>query len=80
MGERIGEGYFGVVYACTDGWRNDLAVKVMKPVRSYEDVRTATTSEVQRLLALRHPYITYVFDAFEYRDTFYIVTERCYCR
>lgn len=28
---------------------------------------------------LRHPHITYVFDAFEYRDTFYIITERCYC-
>ena len=28
---------------------------------------------------MRHPNITYVFDAFEYRDTFYIVTERCYC-
>lgn len=28
---------------------------------------------------LRHPYITYVFDAFEYRDASYIITERCYC-
>jgi serine/threonine protein kinase len=79
MGERIGEGSFGVVFACTDGWRNDLAVKVMKPVRSYEEVQTATMAEVQRLLLLRHPHITYVYDAFEYRDTFYIVTERCYC-
>lgn len=30
-------------------------------------------------MLLRHPHITYVYDAFEYRDTFYIVTERCYC-
>lgn len=79
MGESIGEGSFGVVFSCTDGWRNDLAVKVMKPVRSYEEVRAATLAEVQRLLWLRHPHITYVYDAFEYRDTFYIVTERCYC-
>jgi eukaryotic-like serine/threonine-protein kinase len=34
---------------------------------------------LQRLLLLRHPYITYAFDAFEFRDTFYIITERCYC-
>jgi eukaryotic-like serine/threonine-protein kinase len=79
IGERIGEGSFGLVFACKDGWRNDLAVKVMKPVRSYEEVQAATMAEVHRLLLLRHPHITYVYDAFEYRDTFYIVTERCYC-
>jgi len=79
MGESIGEGFFGLVFACTDGWGNDLAVKVMKPTRSYEEVQAATMAEVQRLLLLRHPHITYVYDAFEYRDTFYIVTERCYC-
>lgn len=79
IGEQVGEGSFGMVFGCTDGWRNDLAVKVMKPVRSYEEVHAATLGEVQRLLLLRHPHITYVYDAFEYRDTFYVVTERCYC-
>ena len=28
MGVQIGEGFFGVVYACFDGWGNDLAAKV----------------------------------------------------
>jgi serine/threonine-protein kinase len=56
-----------------------LAAKVMKPTRSYEEVQAAALGELQRLLILRHPYITYVYDAFEYRDTFYIITERCYC-
>lgn len=79
IGQQIGEGSFGMVFGCTDGWRNDLAVKVMKPVGSYEEVQTKTLGEVQRLLLLRHPHITYVYDAFEYRDTFYVVTERCYC-
>jgi serine/threonine-protein kinase len=79
IGESIGEGSFGVVYACSDGWGNDLAAKILKPIRSYEEVRAAAMGEIQRLLLLRHPYITYVFDAFEYRDTFYIITERCYC-
>lgn len=79
MGEPIGEGSFGVVFACSDGWGNDLAAKVMKPVKSYEEVQAAALGELQRLLLLRHPYVTYVFDAFEYRDTFYIITERCYC-
>jgi eukaryotic-like serine/threonine-protein kinase len=80
IAERIGEGYFGVVYGCTDVWGNDLAAKVLKPARgTYEEVQAAAESEFGKLLHLRHPNITYVYDAFEFRDTFYIVTERCYC-
>lgn len=79
MGERLGEGHFGVVFACSDGWNNDLAAKVLKPTGTYESVRDAAEAELRRLLVLRHPHITYVYDAFEFRDTFYIITERCYC-
>ena len=79
MGEKLGEGSFGVVFACSDGWGNDLAAKVLKPIRTYDEDRAAALGEMQRLLLLRHPYVTYVYDAFEYRDTFYIITERCYC-
>jgi len=79
MGPKIGEGHFGLVYACVDGWNNNLAAKVMKPLAPYERVKAATEAEFGKLVLLRHPHITYVFDAFEYRDTFYIITERCYC-
>jgi serine/threonine-protein kinase len=79
MGEKIGEGHFGVVYGCVDVWNNELAAKVMKPLLSYEEVKASAEAELQKLFAVRHPHITYVFDAFEYRDTFYIVTERCFC-
>jgi serine/threonine protein kinase len=34
--------------------------------------------EIQKLLAVRHPNITYLYDAFECRDTFYLITERCH--
>src|SRR5260370_29758077 len=79
MGDKIGEGSFGEVYACTDGWRNDLAAKLLKPLKPHEEVKASALAEMQKLLLLRHPYITYVFDALEYRDTCYIITERCYC-
>lgn len=78
IGDKIGEGEFGIVYFCTDVWMNDLAVKVLKPRGSYEKVRDAAFAEFQKLLALRHPNVTFIHDAFEYRDTFYIVTERCH--
>lgn len=78
IGDRIGEGAFSVVYACRDGWNNDLAVKVLKPIGTYERVQAAASAEFGKLMQLRHPNITFVHDAFEYRDTFYIVTERCH--
>lgn len=79
MGGKIGEGFFGVVYSCVDFWGNDLAAKVLKPMDTYDGVKARATAELQKLVLLRHPHITYVFDAFEFRDTFYIITERCYC-
>jgi len=79
IGDRIGEGHFGVVFGCSDGWNNDLAAKVLKATGTYEAVRASAEAELAKLVLLRHPHITYVYDAFEYRDTFYIITERCYC-
>ena len=79
MGDQIGEGFFGTVYSCVDIWNNDLAAKVLKPIGTYEKVKASALAELQKLALLRHPYITYIFDAFEFRDTFYIITERCYC-
>lgn len=79
MGQKIGEGNFGIVYSCKDVWDNDLAAKVLKPIGTYDSVKTAASEELVKLVELRNPHITYVYDAFEYRDTFYIVTERCYC-
>lgn len=78
IGPVIGEGNFGVVYSCTDTWNNDLAVKVLKPRgMPYDKIKEAAEAEFVKLLVLRHPSITYIYDAFEFRDTFYIVTERC---
>lgn len=80
IGQKIGEGNFGIVYSCTDIWGNELAVKVLKPLGlSYEKIKASAEAEFVKLVALRHPKITYIYDAFEYRDTFYIITERCFC-
>jgi serine/threonine protein kinase len=81
MGEEIGEGNFGVVFGCVEVWQNDLAAKVLKAGETYdyEKVRASALAEFQKLILLRHPNVTYVFDAFEFRDTFYIITERCHC-
>lgn len=78
MGEKIGEGFFGLVYGCVDIWNNQLAVKVLKGNAPYDVIMASAQEEFQKLTLLRHPYITYVFDAFHLGETIYIVTERCY--
>ncbi len=78
IGARIGEGNFGIVYNCSDDWDNELAVKVLKPVSPYDILRKNAEGEFHRLKELRHPNITFVYDAFEYQNTFYIVTEKCH--
>lgn len=58
---------------------NELVVKVLVPrgQASYEQIRDNWHREIRSLLTLRHPNITYFYDAFEFNDTFYIVIERC---
>lgn len=78
IGAQIGQGSFGIVYGCTDEWGNDLAAKVITPKgRPYEVVQKDWVREFQNLLTLRHPNITHIYTAFEWRNTFYIITERC---
>ena len=78
IGNEIAHGAFGVVYECNDVWKNELVAKVILPSgRSYENVKQKWLDELRNLLSLRHPNITFVHAAFEYKDTFYLVIERC---
>jgi serine/threonine protein kinase len=77
IGEPIGQGTFGIVHACVDDWNNQLAAKILKPTKPPPEMQAAAFAEMNKLFALRHPQITYFFDAFEYRHTCYIITERC---
>jgi len=79
IGREIGKGAFGVVYECTDSWGNELAAKVLLPrEQPYEIIRDNWAKEFEALVMFRHPFITHIFAAFEYRDTFYLITERCH--
>lgn len=73
----LGQGAFGATFECVDEWQNHLVMKVSLPKGTYEEVRRRWTFELRNLLDPRHPNITYVYDAFELDDTFYIVLERC---
>jgi serine/threonine-protein kinase len=78
IGELINTGGFGAAYKCTDDWGNSLVAKMILPQnRAYERVRKEWLAEFSNLRHLRHPNITYIHQAFEYRDTFYIIVERC---
>lgn len=78
IGESIGKGGFGMVYDCIDDWGNPLVAKILMPHdQSYRQVRRVWQDELRKLLVMRHPNITFVYDAFEYQDTFYLIIERC---
>lgn len=78
IGEEVGKGGFGIVYECTDDWGNSLVAKILMPhAQSYREVRRNWQDELRKLLVLRHPGITFVYDAFEHKDTFYLIIERC---
>ena len=78
IGDHIGSGSFGDVYECTDEWSNALVAKVLKPGAPFEQVKQQWESEVTNLARLRHPNITYIYDAFVYNNAFYIIVEKCW--
>ncbi len=78
IGEHIGSGSYGDVYECTDEWANALVAKVFKPAFSFEEVRRNWESEVNNLVKMRHPNITYIHDAFVHEGAFYIIVEKCW--
>ncbi len=56
MGEKIGEGHFGLVYSCVDAWNNNLAAKIMRPIGPPERVRAAT----EALISISMPIKTFI--------------------
>ena len=78
IGKKIGHGAFGDIFDCLDEWGNELVAKVLLPRgQSYEAIRGNWLREFQNLQQLRHPQVTFIHQAFEYRDTFYLIVEKC---
>jgi len=77
IGETIGQGYYGIVYDCVDDWGNELVAKVLKPMGSFREVADRWQREAAVLTTMRHPNITYIHDAFVFRNLFYLVMEKC---
>jgi eukaryotic-like serine/threonine-protein kinase len=77
IGDLLGSGFYGDIYACEDVWGQPLVVKVLRPLVSIEDTRSKALSELHKLYQLRHPQITYMYEAFEFRNLCYLVLERC---
>jgi serine/threonine protein kinase len=74
----MGEGNFGVVFACTDVWDNRLVAKILKPRQDSADgLEAHAFEELQKLLHVRHPNVTHTYDAFEFKGAYYLISERC---
>ena len=78
VGSQVGAGNFGAVYECVGPFDQRYALKVLRPSgRPIERVREEWSSEVRRLLQLRHPNVVYIHDAFEWEGTFCVALEWC---
>ena len=77
IGQTVGQGYYGIVYDCTDDWGNELVAKVLKPMGTFSEVADRWQREAALLTTMRHPTVTYIHDAFVYRNLFYLVIEKC---
>jgi serine/threonine-protein kinase len=67
ISEQIGQGAFGAVFDCLDEWGNELVAKVLfSQNRLYETIREEWLHEFQNLQQLRHPQVTFIYQAFEY--------------
>lgn len=74
---KLNSGAFGDTYLANDEWGNELVAKIHKPKKSYAQVKSDWEREYKNLRELRHPNVTYIYDAFEWNYTFYIIMERC---
>jgi serine/threonine protein kinase len=84
IGQKLGSGSFGDVFACEDIWGNSLVAKVIKPHSGtyetdevYNVIKFFWDKERWLLDLFRHPNITHIIDAFECEHTFYLIMERC---
>lgn len=78
IGKKIGHGSFSNVFDCLDECGNELVAKVLLPRgQSYEVIRGNWVREFQNLQQLRHPQVIFMHQAFECRDTFYLIVEKC---
>jgi serine/threonine-protein kinase len=78
VGAERGAGHFGSVHECFGPFDQRYALKVLRPSgRPIEQVRAEWAKEVQRLLALRHPNVVYIHDAFEWAGHFCVALEWC---
>lgn len=74
----LGSGEFGAVYECAGPFDQGYALKLFRPAnRPKAEVQAAWSTEMSRLMELRHPNVVYIHDAFEQDSLFYLALERC---
>lgn len=79
IGEQIGQGGMGLVYAATrteQTYQQELAVKFIQPSLTQVLGQQALYQEAQLLALLNHPCIAKVFDAGEHQGYVYMVMEK----
>ena len=79
IGRKLGEGSFGEVYLSTDKkTKKKVAVKVLPKTKSHnENMNSEILNEIEILKTLEHQNIVKIYEFYEGKSNFYIITEFC---
>ena len=79
IGRKLGKGSFGEVYLSTDKKTNKkVAIKVLPKTKSHtENINSEIVNEIDILKTLEHQNIVKIYEFYEGKNNFYIVTEYC---
>ena len=79
IGRKLGEGSFGEVYLSTDKkTKKKVAVKVLPKTKSHNENRNSEIlNEIEILKTLEHQNIVKIYEFYEGKSNFYIITEFC---
>ena len=61
-----------LMFGTTDSWR-----KSSSRVKLLDGLEAHAFEELQKLLHVRHPNVTHIYDAFEFKGAYYLISERC---
>jgi len=74
---KIGEGAYGIAFLCADYYDRRYVAKASKTFFSKQKVEEEWRRETKLMLAVQHPNIVQLYDAFTWSGLYWVVMEEC---
>ena len=74
---KLGEGAYGIAFLCRDFYGQPYVAKASKTFFSKEKVEEEWKRESKLMLAVQHPNIVQLYDAFTWSGLYWVILEEC---